>query len=169
MKAARITTVLGVGVVLLLALLTTPATADTRSFGDRAGDVRHGMDIRKVRVRSEQRLVVTTWHRSVQAGGIAFYFDTRPSPGPEYSLVAGVGYDTDWQVFRMTNWRSVGHPVYCPSDYAFSRAADTVRASLSRTCVGGASRVRVSVRATARGGAPDWAPGYRKFYSWVAQ
>jgi len=152
-----------------IALVPTAAPADTRAFDDRQGDVRHGMDIHKVRIHNEQRLVITTRHRRVQPGQIAFYIDTRPAAGPEYAFFAGVGFGTDWAIVRMRNWRVVSDgPRHCPSDYSFSRRTDTVRASISRACLDGADRVRVSVKANDQDRGPDWAPGYRRFFPWIA-
>ncbi len=156
---------------------SAPAEAATRSFADRAGDVRHGMDIREVTVANNKRLVVTVQHRKVTEGAGArsgLFIDVTPGhrASPDYYLAGRIdGHD---QLYWTDGWK-VGGRLGCPGGsyrYSYSLGAETTRFSLARSCLDGAStragRVRVAVTAAVGHHRPtDWAPARHRFFAWV--
>ncbi len=163
--------------VALSVATAAPAEAAQRLFVDRGGDVGHGMDIRRVNVANNHRLVATVKHRAVKETGgrwSALYIDVTPgrTPSPDYYLAGHVG--GDHQLYWMDGWK-IGGKLGCPVGtyrYGYSTSADTTRFSLARSCLDGASthanRVRVAVTAGARDRPIDWAPAHHRYSAWVA-
>ncbi len=168
------------GLVVLAAstclLSVTPAQAAERTFVDRTGDVGHRMDVRRVHVANNHRLVVTVKHRAVtQRSGAwsGLYIDVTPRrrASPDYYLAGSVG--GGYQLYWMDGWR-IGGTLGCPGGtyrYGYSTMADTTRFSLARSCLDGAStratRVRVAVTAGVRDRPIDWAPAHHRYSRWV--
>lgn len=172
---------LRLGAALLLAeglFVATPAHAETRTVPDRVGDVRHGMDIRGMRIHNgPRRLVVVLRHREIseRAGAWAgIYIDVTPrTPGPDYLLSGGAG--THWDLLWTSGWRA-GGILGCSQRYrmSFNYRLDRTRFVLPRTCLNGASfratKVRVAARAgTGRAPRDDWAPARHLLSRWVAK
>lgn len=173
----RILAILFVAVVGSTALAMPPAGAASGAFRDRAGDVPHAMDIRRVAVANGPRLIVTVRHRAVFESGGAWsglYIDATPNrvASPDYYLAGSVG--GDYQLFWMDGWK-VGGKLGCPGgdyQYAFSTSTDTTRFSLARSCLNGATtratKLRVAVIAGMSGRKTDWAPRWHKYSRWFA-
>lgn len=161
---------------LLVVVNTSPAAAATRTIPDRANDVNHGMDIRRVRVANQNRLVVLTRHEVIQPdGSVAVFIDTTPrtSNKPDYilsmNIFDGVGY-----IYYARSWRANDRNSFrCDGASAdINRRQDTTRFAIPRGCISGAARpagrVRVAAAAAVVDGADDdWAPGVRRWSRWV--
>lgn len=162
---------LAIGSVAAAVLLPiAPASADARTFDDRANDARRGLDIREVRVVNDDRLIVRAHFDFVarrKPRGWTVFFDTRRRDrGPEFSASGGLREDTDWQVGRIEGWNSDGQILHrCDIDMRIrfgSRGVATF--DLSPRCFNRPASVRVAVRSTGLGGSGDWAPRrYRLF------
>lgn len=161
------------------------ASAATSTFHDRAGDVRHGGDLRSVTVANKPKNVwVTVTTRDLtpapSAGvGGAVFLDTDGQPGPEYVAVGGFFEGTDYSLQRTDSWnvRRAGARVDCSYRMRLDYARDTVTFRIGTGClaaVPGSGRVRVEVRtgATTADGAPravDWLGAPRTFSRPVAR
>lgn len=157
-------------------LSAVPAHAAWLTIPDRQGDVRHGMDIRSVKIRNRPgRLVVIVQHRQIRerdGAWSAIYIDVDRSPGPTYLMSGGAG--THWDMFWMNGWKVYSRAL-CPRRFrqSFNYRADTSRFVIPRLCLSGASfrasKVRVAAKAGTRGTRPDWAPGRFRLSRWVAE
>ncbi|WP_207084735.1 hypothetical protein [Nocardioides sp. S5] len=159
------------------ALVSLPgpiAHAATASFGDPADDVAHGMDVRRVHVRNEDRFVVTVRHDALQEdGSVGVYIDVTPQRrrAPDY-LVSMNMFDGRWFEW-MSSWGEPGGSIRCPYTTRTNWSRNTTRFSISRRCLNGASfeatTVRVSAVAGVADGPVDWAPGAFAWSQWVAR
>lgn len=161
-----------VGSCVLATLASPVANAATESFADSVGDVTHGMDIQRVRVRNEDRVVVTVRHRALQDdGSVGVYIDTTPrrGRGPDY-LVSMNMFDGRWFEW-MNTWRQPGGTIRCPYSARTNWTRQTTRFSISRVCLSGASNAATAVRVAAVAGVADgpvdWAPGAFAWSPWV--
>jgi len=158
--------------IVSTAIAVTPAHADQERFFDRRGELRAGADLHQVVVRNERRLTLTFRHRDLRPGyyaSVTAYIDTsKRRPGPEYGISGGIGGGSDWQIFRTRRWKAVGDgPINCPTDLNVDYRNDISQFVIARRCIDFAGRVRVSAVASDDDGDRDWAPKYRRFYSWV--
>lgn len=159
--------------VLIVGLGTiTPAAAGSRVISDPVGDIRHGMDIKRVSIRYGKALVITVRHRDAyRYGTVGAYIDiNRRDDRPNFLMgrdPGGMRYSL-W----MKSWRYQGGPWGCRglrvrTDIAEDRSVIRV----PHLCLSGASfqakGVRVSVFAGAHHRATDYAPGHRRWSAWV--
>lgn len=166
-------TLLLLTIATMLISTATPVSADTAVVRDRGGDVRHGMDIRWVRVENGPSLVITVQHRAIRERDGAWagiYIDVAArGRGPEYYLAGGAG--TDYQYFLMDGWRISNRIYGCRYRQSFNYRLDRSRFVVSRACLNGANfqagRVRVAAIAGTKKGRRDWAPAYRGFSPWI--
>jgi hypothetical protein len=152
--------------------VTPPAQAAMMRFEDRRGDAGGRMDIEWVSVDNGRPLTIIIKHRNLtrstaEAGA---FIDVEPGAGPEYLVNGGV-YDSDYQLSRANGWRPGNEPLNCPVVMSPNFRRDTVTYQISRRCLdtgtGAATSVRVAAIARVPGLRTDWAPGYRRWSSWV--
>ncbi len=154
------------------------AFAQSASFRDARGDIRHGADIHGVKVTNEDSVRVKVKHanlvRSYRSGSsLSVFLDTdRSESGPEYMLVGGTFSGTDYALVKADGWQ-VGRRVNAP-DCAYRMdldyEADTATVTVERDCIGKPGAVRVAVRTTGTVGddiVRDWLDGRRNFTSWI--
>jgi hypothetical protein len=159
-------------VVAFTAIAVVPSHADQERFFDGRRDLRvGGADLHQVVVRHERRVVLTFRHQDLRAGyyaSVTAYIDTtKRRPGPEYGIGGGIGGGSDWQLWRMRQWRSVSGPINCPTELNVDYRNDISQFVIPRRCIRWPGRVRVSVVASDDDGGRDWAPKFHRFYSWV--
>jgi hypothetical protein len=157
------------------AIAVVPSYADQERFFDGRRDLQAaGADLHQVVVRNDTRVVLTFKHQDLRAGyyaSVTAYIDTtKRRPGPEFGIGGGIGGDSDWQIWRMRRWQVAGDgPLNCPTDLNVDYRNDTSQFVITRSCLDGAGRVRVSVVASDDDGGRDWAPRFRRFYAWVGR
>ncbi|HEY0903385.1 MAG TPA: hypothetical protein VGE14_05805 [Marmoricola sp.] len=159
----------------------SPATADSIGVKD-ADDVRHGVDLRSVRVVNSDRnvrivLTHTNLRRDPRSGaGGAVYIDTDPADrGPELVFAGGYFEGTDYQLlhtegFGVKKWGKVVDGFHILRlDYD----REQTRMRMSRKAVGNVDDVRVAVRVAGdrRDGTSvvDWLGEPRSYTPWVEQ
>jgi hypothetical protein len=173
MQKWRAGTALAGALAAVLTMTTAgPASADTASFTDPAGDAHRGVDIRTVRVVHEDRIVVRTTFDYLNrraARGLAVYFDTdQANRGPEYAAVGGLNDSSDWQAIRIGRWndRTPQLLMRCDIDLRlrFGPAGKaTFDVARTRSCFGRPDAIRVAARASGPS-SQDWAPGRKRFF-----
>jgi hypothetical protein len=162
---------------LLTLLIAAPAHANTRAFTDRQRDAPRSIDILDAKVNNgdtkptQVRVQVRFRNINLQGGnGYFLYLDTRPKhPGPEYRYVVG---GSEYEFYRMRTWRNPITALPCRDKVRIHHTAhaDTLAFVIPRSCLGDANRVRISARgATSSPYRQDWAPGFHRFYPWVAR
>lgn len=166
--------------VLAVSALAPPATAAQRTFQDRSGDVRHGVDLESVTVVNEKNVRVVVQHRNLSASsngaGMTVYLDTdRAEKGPEFALSAGLSDGTDYYLVRTDGWKVLDpgtQPDRCSYRLRLDYVNDVSRVRIGRGCLERPDEVRVAVRAggTRENGkqATDWLGGRRDLTPWVA-
>jgi N-acetylglucosamine-6-sulfatase len=130
---------------LVITLIAAAAAADTSGFADRRDRI-GPHDIRRVVVDNTGTTVGASvvHHGSRWKGAVRLAFDTVGGTRPEYVAVVPHGHPGE-----ATYRRADGRPWRCASRTVRSRwvkATTSLRAA--RSCLGGASRLRVQVRAT---------------------
>lgn len=156
-----------------LALTMGSATAASERFTD-AND-RRGFDIRAVRVSYGERLTIRMVHNGKVANGqrYKYWIDTdAENGGPEYFFVFTP--NSDFSRFRKVNTFTDSGSAVRDCDRMWGGAADIyqpradVLAVVGARCLGGSSRVRVSLQMAVEG-PDDWAPARHEFYDWVSR
>lgn len=163
----------------------SPASAATVSFKDKAGDVRHGGDLRSVTVANKPRNVWVTVHTkdlvADPASGIggAVFLDTDGDQRPDFVAVGGFFDGTDYALLRTDSWkvRRATERVTCSYRMRLDYQADTAAFRLGRGCfraAPGTGEVRVEVRTsnsptTGHPAQVDWLGTPRTFTRAVAQ
>lgn len=151
------------------AVVAQPAYAASHSFGDRAGDIASGADIRSVRISNGSAIIVRVFHRDLRRSAnpsVSVYVDTIASrSGPEYVLNVSVW---EWYMWRTRRWRAVdGYPLASAYSGRFDYATELTTVRIPRRSLGYPGRIRVNVVARNGFGAQDHAPGYHAFSPWV--
>lgn len=135
---------------LAVGLLAEPAQAETRTFHDQHGDVRHKADIHRVKVTYNKRGVhVRIKLRDIKKqsasaaryrGSAAVFFDVRPGRrGPEFKLVGPIapaksGYD--WSLLRTkSNWRTRQREALCKSSIRTNMRRNVVNVRIAKPCL----------------------------------
>ncbi len=165
----------------LLAAALAPASAERASYADPDEDSGYSLnDLRRVAVnhdadRFSVRVKVVDLRRRSEAGpaGLTIRIDTRSGrSGPEYRLTTGLYSGTDYQLMRVRGGKAVGDPLSCDHTVRLGFAADVVRFSADRACLGTPARARVSVKMTDLydGSHPvtDWLGAPGSWTSWLA-
>ncbi len=169
--------------VAAVAGLAGTATAETGTFADSVGDVRHGVDVASVKVVNEKNVRVVVQHddlvRSFRSNAsMTVYLDTdRSEPGPEFAFIAGLFEGTDYALVPTTGagWapKRRGMPLSCSHTLRLDYARDVTRIRIARRCLDQPGQVRVAVKAAGQrpGGAivTDWLEGRRALTPWVAK
>ncbi|MEQ4497728.1 hypothetical protein [Nocardioides kribbensis] len=170
--------------VAVLVTTALPASAATRTFSDKAGDLDHPSDLRAVTVVNREGAVrVTVEVRDLRKSGPkvtggSVFLDTDGDREPDYVLTGGFFAGTDYALLRTSSWslRETGERVLC--DYALHPryADDLVRMRLDTDCFEaepGEGPVRVEVRVAGSrpdgGVAVDWLRSPRSFGAAVAR
>ena len=145
--AAATTAVLTVG-------LAGPASAESARVTDPA-DVRHGVDLRAVRVNhGPYNLRVTLQHKNLRrdhrsgASG-AVYIDTDPDDrGPELVFVGGFFEGTDYILLETEGFgpRKWGEPVEASYKMTLDYTKEQTKMRISRAALGRPDRARVAVK-----------------------
>jgi hypothetical protein len=161
------------GVAALVAcLLSGPAAeADIRTFSD------VGAHITGVRVSHGPSTVGITAYDADMTLGTYYHFwvDTdSTNPGPEYKAELYPNSDGIY-LKRVGNFDSRGVLLHCNGLQGIADVfgEDYAKIIIPRSCIGGPSRVRVSVvgyydeNNDQRIDVTDWAPGEERFYAWV--
>jgi hypothetical protein len=151
------------------ALAPWAAQAETRKFGDPAGDSGEATDIRRVVVRYEHRLRITVRYPGDTLEGssrVHYWIDTRRrNPGPEYFVEVLPNTELG-DLLRVDTWSTAdGEAVDCPSLRAYADIfAEKPRTwvSMRPRCVGAPGTVRVAV-VTRDGASRDWVERRRTF------
>ncbi len=137
-------------------------------------------DILDVRIEHRaKRVVVTTevadLRRTSDGGpsGLSIWLDTdRSTPGPEFVFQTGLQAGQDYALLRTDGWKPVGEQLTCRHHADFDRAADTVRLSVRRGCLGAPTEVRIAERMRDDWDAShpiiDWLKGTQHLTAWVA-
>jgi hypothetical protein len=161
----------GVAALLTVSLTAPSAKADIRVFSDVGGH------ITGVRVSHGPTTLAITAYDAQMTLGTYYYFwiDTNSTnPGPEYKAEVYPNSDGIY-LKRVGNFASSGIIIRCRGLRAVADVfgADYAKVFIPRSCIGGPSRVRVSVVAyydednDQRIDVVDWAPGQERFYGWV--
>ena len=152
-----------------------PDSAASATFKDKANDVRHGGDLRSVRVANRANNVwITVRTRDLVADpnsgvGGAVFLDTDGQPGPEFVAVAGFYDGTDYALLRTDSWkvRRATERVDCSYRMRLDYVEDTARFRIGRGCLAvapGSGAVRIEVRTSAGSGDDvDWLGAARRF------
>jgi hypothetical protein len=158
--------------------LAGAAAAQTMTVIDGADATASLSDIRRVTVAhrtSDVGVRITfTDLRGDSAAGLRINIDTDGSlPGPEFALVSGLGSGTDYQLFRVTDWRIHGAPKTCSNIATIDWSTDVFGLHVARSCIGSPAEVRVGVRMTDNYDAShpitDWMLGTRRFTGWMVR
>lgn len=169
MRPQRIAAVLAGALVVALGA-AIPAHAQSRVFHDEIGDAQTGIDVTKVRVVNNRRLVLISHHVDLpRRTGAGYFIDIdRTRPGPEFVLGGGL-VDSDFNIFHARRWRSTGEPIGCDLRLRPRFARDQIKFSMARACLDGTRKhVRVSFSvAPFDGDDRDFLPGRREFTRWV--
>lgn len=169
------TTLVAVAGAALAASMASPATADSAVIGDKAGDLKGGFDIRSVTVDNNGGwITASSKHRNLKygpkapGGGISLFIDTIPKrKGPEFRFGGPVGFDGDYALVKMRNWKAVGDPLNCQLRYGVNYKRDVVNYGVTRRCLDrafdhrvGAIRVAIKAAQSTKHGQPkvDWLP-----------
>lgn len=91
--------------------LAGPVAAETTVFKDKAGDLDHGADIRRVRVVNDEKVKVKVVHddlvRDWESGSsIAVFLDTdRKRKGAEFVFLGGTFEGSDYALLPAKGWK----------------------------------------------------------------
>ena len=185
MKHVRRLLVVLATAVVAVSVVSPPASAAERTFTDRSGDLRGGLDIQSVRVVNTGKWIkIRTHHRNLRAtaptGSVSVFIDTaRHRNGPEFRFSGPVGFDGDYGIVKVRRWKAVGDALNCGGQrFGVNYQRDVVHFSVTRRCLDRAydhrvGKIRVAVKAaqnTASGDPRiDWAPKRRHLYPAVAR
>lgn len=171
---------LAIAVIAAALTLTgmSPASADTRWFGDRSFDTRAPADITRVTVRDDATVVVRVHHRDLRfdsgaPGALRIAYDTsRRFAGPEFYLRVHYQTDVAPELRTARGWGTLhSPPTACAGEQVLvSSVLDLTRVSVPASCLGNPDRLRVHVRLNPRPDdqrAPDVAPRSRTMGPWV--
>jgi hypothetical protein len=146
---------------------TPKPTSVVRTFTDAKSDLALGADLRSLKVTSGKTVQFLTTHKGLTkktAVGVNVYVDTNPATvGPEFKVSTVVGQGTKVSVNRVKNWVTK-KPVTCTTSRTVSYDAETVRLTMTPSCLGTSSSFRLAAEAT-QSGQRDWAPDRRTFYA----
>jgi hypothetical protein len=155
-----------------------PAAAVRTPFEDTAGETDASSDITHVVVNNattDNRVAVSAEMGNMIDGDTAtLWLDTRPAvDGPEYKLLIRPESD-GFTLRRVSDFTGNGTTVACASMRVRLLTGHdvTARWSVPRPCLGYPGAVRASVRGKyyyASTIVTDWAPGYHRFFPWVAR
>jgi hypothetical protein len=151
--------------------VTSPAHAETRTFSDRRGEVRHTADITSYTVTNGRRIGVRTHHADLtrRARSIELWVDLPGTPRRWDYHVVGM-FDGSVRQVDLPG-RAVDTTPAC-QDVRVRRSLkhDWARLSVPRECIGAYDdiRVRVRVRYGPDGQVRDTAPGPRTWSDWVS-
>ena len=166
---------LAAAATLFCVIPAEPAAAVSATFNDKANDVRHGGDLRSVRVANAgQNVWITIRTRDLVADpdsgvGGAVFFDTDGDSRPELVAVGGFFGGTDYALLRTKSWnvRSAAERVDCSYRMRLNYDTDTARFRIARSCLAsdpGSEAVRIEVRTSAGPGMrADWLGAARRF------
>jgi hypothetical protein len=170
LRMSRILTTL-VAVAALGLAVVTPAHAETKTFGDKRGEVRRSADITSYTVTNGRRIAVRTHHADLtrSARSIELWVDLPGTPRRwDYHVVGS--FDRSVRQVELPG-RAVDTTPAC-RDVRVRRNVkhDWARLSVPRECIGAYDdiRVRVRVRYGPEGRLRDTAPGARTWSSWVS-
>ncbi len=162
-----------------IALLGSPAYAESMSARDPADATASLYDIRKVNANhKDTKLVVDVKVADLVTesdGGpasMSLFIDTdRSRVGPELRLGTGLQTGTDYQLTRMRTWRAVGEPLACGHRVKLVPEKDKVRFRVNAGCLGKPAELRVGVKMVDLwdGSHPvrDWFKGARSWTRWL--
>lgn len=129
---------------------------------------RHGAD----QVRIKVSFADLRRHSDSALGAAVFIDVNRSRRGPEYALVTGLEYGTDYQLARVRRWKFVGEPLNCDHKVRLDYGRDVMKFRAARSCFANPTKVRVGVRMDDHtdGSHPitDWMIGRREFTPWLA-
>jgi hypothetical protein len=155
--------------------LAGPASAQSTTVYDGADTPASPSDIRQVTLRhqSDQVVVRATFTdlRRSSSAGIRLNIDTDTHrTGPEFALVSGLGDGTDYQLFRVEDWKVTGAAMTCTHQLRLDWAEDFARFTVNRTCLGSPDQVRIGLRMSDDAHeVTDWMLGYRRWTPWMAR
>ncbi|KRF17329.1 hypothetical protein ASG90_08530 [Nocardioides sp. Soil797] len=158
----------------------TSAQAETTRVNDGADATGSLTDIQVLRVRhgSDQVRVSASFtdlrKHSDGSAGAAVFIDTRSGrKGPEFVLLTGLEYATDYQLVKVRNWKPVGEPLNCDHKVSLKYQQDVMKFRADRSCFANPAKVRVAMRMDDHSDGShvitDWVSGRRKFTDWLAR
>lgn len=131
--------------------------------------VSHGPD--QVRVRA--KFADLRKRGAVSSGAAVFIDSNRARRGPEFAVITGLGYGTDYQLAKVRRWKLVGSPLSCDHKLRLDYKRDVMTFRASRSCFANPATVRVGMRmddhADGSHVITDWMTGRRKFTGWLAR
>lgn len=166
---------LAAAATLSCVIAAQPAEAATATFSDQANDVRHGGDLRSVRIdNTAQNVRITIKTADLVADpasgvGGAVFFDTDGDSRPDLVAVGGFFDGTDYALLRTDSWnvRRATERVDCSYRMRLNYDTDTARFRIGRSCLAsgtGSEAVRIEVRTSAGAGTKvDWLGTARRF------
>lgn len=135
-------------------------------------------DITSVTVKhTKKNVVMITSFADLQptydgSSSLAMFLDSSDAVGPELRLATGLQDGTDYQLVAMWEGRPHGEPLTCAHSVKLDFDANTVKAKVSRACLGKPATVRVGVKMTDHVDADhvvtDWLKGKRAYTTWLA-
>ncbi len=167
-------------VTIATGALAAPASAQRVTIVDGPDTSGSLGDILNVRINhAARRVIVRTELADLRAtseegpSGLNIWLDTDPSTtGPDFVFRTGLQAGQDFTLQRSNGFRPTGDPLTCDHRVVFDRAADTVRLSIARPCLGRPEKVRIAERMRDEfdGSHPltDWLKGTKHLTRWVA-
>ncbi|CUR54120.1 exported hypothetical protein [metagenome] len=181
---AQLRTRLAVAAVALATITTGalagPASAEAVTIVDGPDASGSLGDILDVRINhAARRVIVKTELADLRASseggpsGLNIWLDTDPSTtGPDFVFRTGLQAGQDFTLQRTNRFKPIGEPLTCDHRVRFDRAADIVRLSVARPCLGRPEKVRIAerMRDDFDGSHPiiDWLKRTRHLTRWVA-
>lgn len=173
-------TVAAAATAAVVLMPTTSAHAETTRVDDGADATGSLTDIHTVKVRHgvNQVKVRATFadlrKHSDADSGAAVFIDTRSAhKGPEFALVTGLEYGTDYQLVKVRNWKMVGGPPNCDHVVRLNYKTDVMKFRAARSCFANPAKVRVGMRMDDRTDGShvitDWMTGPRRFTTWLSR
>lgn len=179
MHARRSVRGLAVAAALAATVTLAPAAhAESTTVHDGADASASLNDIRTVKADHRQRKLkvrstFTDLRRRSDAGLMIFIDTNGDRRGPEFGLGTPLFSGSDYQMFRMRDWRPVGEPLTCSHRVRLDWADDVLTFTAARACLRRPEELRIGMRMRdlADGSHPitDWLIGRRDWTRWLAR
>lgn len=157
----------------LLLLTAAPASAESLTIGDAAGDTKSRSDIERMKVtnsRADNELHVRVVLSKIVIGApLTVYLDRNlDNKGPELRMVAYP--DSEWMLFRVSNWEERGESIATCGRVSYSDSTKNPAASweAKRGCLKIDKAVKVAAKVADPKGGRDWVPAKQTFSHRVA-